>query len=79
MRVENILDQETKKISAGIPYKSLFYKAQITGRNIAKLSRCGSLKTKITGRNVVQNSKEVEVLNQNYRQRYCKILKRWKY
>ena len=66
LRVEIILDQETKKLGGWISYKSLFYTSQITGINISKFSRGGIYQTEIQAE-ILQNSQEVEVLNQNNR------------
>ena len=69
LRVQIILYQETKKLSGCISYKSIFYIAQITGRNIAKFSRSGNYKTEIQA-DILQIFQEVDVLNQNYRKKY---------
>ena len=54
--------------------KGLFCIAQITDINIAKLSRGGIYKTEIQAE-MLQNSQEVEVINQSYRQTYYKYSK----
>ena len=48
----------------------------ITGINIEKLSRGGIYKPKLQAE-ILQNPEEVKSINQYYRQKYCKILKRW--
>ena len=50
--------------------------SKITGKNIAKFSRGGVFKPKLQAE-ILQTSQEVESKNQNYRQKYCKMIKRW--
>ena len=72
-----ILDQVIKRTQwVNFLQKSIPHNTISTGKNIAKYSRGNIYKTEIQSE-IVQNYQEVKLLNQNYKQKYCNILKMW--
>ena len=75
-RIEILFTKEHKDSLGEFPTKLYYTENKITVRNIAKFSRGGIYKPSLQAE-ILQNSQVVELINHQYRQKYCKILNRW--
>ena len=71
------ISQEVESLKV-ITGRDIEKSSRVTGIDISKSSSGGVFKTKLQSE-ILQNFKEVTFLDQNYRQGYCKILKKWNF
>ena len=76
LRIEILFTKEHKDSLGEFPTKLYYTENKITVRNIAKFSRGGIYKPSLQAE-ILQNYQEVEFINHHYRQKSCKIKKRW--